>query len=74
MPTFDRQATSTAPAEEVWKLLYDPPRFPEWWAGIERVELAGATADGASTSRTGPRATPTSRWPRRCAPTTRRPR
>jgi uncharacterized protein YndB with AHSA1/START domain len=32
-------ATSAAPPEEVWKLLYDPSRFPEWWAGMERVEL-----------------------------------
>ena len=24
-----------APVEEVWKLLYDPARFPEWWEGIE---------------------------------------
>jgi hypothetical protein len=31
-----------APVEEVWKLLHDPARFPEWWAGIETV----ATTDG----------------------------
>src|ERR1041384_53764 len=35
MPTFDDHARSTAPVEEVWKLLFDPTRFPEWWAGIE---------------------------------------
>jgi uncharacterized protein YndB with AHSA1/START domain len=23
--------------EEVWKLLFDPARFPEWWVGIETV-------------------------------------
>ena len=22
----------------MWKLLYDPSRFPEWWAGIGSVE------------------------------------
>ena len=35
MPTFDDSIATTAPVEEVWKLLYDPARFPEWWAGIE---------------------------------------
>jgi uncharacterized protein YndB with AHSA1/START domain len=34
MPTFDDVATTAAPVEEVWKLLYDPARFPEWWAGV----------------------------------------
>jgi uncharacterized protein YndB with AHSA1/START domain len=37
MPTFTLSAHSQAPVEEVWKLLYDPSRFPEWWAGIETV-------------------------------------
>ena len=39
MPTFDDSTTTAAPVEEVWKLLYDPTRFPEWGAGIETVEL-----------------------------------
>ena len=38
MPTFDDATISQAPVEEVWKLLYDPSRFPEWWAGVETVE------------------------------------
>jgi uncharacterized protein YndB with AHSA1/START domain len=38
MPQFDDASTSAAPVEEVWKLLYDPSRFPEWWQGIETVE------------------------------------
>jgi len=38
MPSFEERAACRAPAEEVWKLLYDPARFPEWWAGMERVE------------------------------------
>ena len=29
-----------APPEEVWKLLFDPSRFPEWWCGIETVQPA----------------------------------
>lgn len=37
MPTFDDVATSSAPVEEVWKLLYDPTRFPEWWEGVDAV-------------------------------------
>jgi uncharacterized protein YndB with AHSA1/START domain len=41
MPTFDDSATTGAPVEEVWKLLYDPSRMVEWWAGIERVEPSG---------------------------------
>ena len=28
MQTFDQSAVSTAPPEEVWKLLYDPAQFP----------------------------------------------
>jgi uncharacterized protein YndB with AHSA1/START domain len=38
MPTFDDTATTAAPPEEVWKALYDPSRFPEWWVGVETVE------------------------------------
>jgi uncharacterized protein YndB with AHSA1/START domain len=39
MPTFDDSASTSGPPEEVWKALYDPSRFPEWWVGIETVEL-----------------------------------
>ena len=38
MPTFTLTSVAAAPVEEVWKLLYDPARFPQWWAGIETVE------------------------------------
>ena len=41
MPTFDDVTTSSAPVEEVWKLLYDPTRFPEWWEGVETIEAPG---------------------------------
>ena len=37
MPTFDDATATSAPVEEVWKLLYDPARFPDWWEGIETV-------------------------------------
>jgi uncharacterized protein YndB with AHSA1/START domain len=46
MPTFDDSTTTPAPVEEVWKLLYDPSRFPEWWAGIETVETNGHKGKG----------------------------
>jgi uncharacterized protein YndB with AHSA1/START domain len=37
MPAFEASARCRAPVEEVWKLVFDPARFPEWWAGIETV-------------------------------------
>lgn len=46
MPCFHDSADAEAPPEEVWKLLYDPARFPDWWAGIGAVE---AGSDGAYT-------------------------
>ncbi len=37
MPGFELNTDCGAPVEEVWKLLFDPDRFPDWWAGIETV-------------------------------------
>ena len=37
MPSFHDTVTSAAPPEEVWKLRYDPSRFPDWWVGIGTV-------------------------------------
>jgi uncharacterized protein YndB with AHSA1/START domain len=37
MPAFAMSALCRGPVEEVWKLLFDPARFPEWWVGIEAV-------------------------------------
>jgi hypothetical protein len=42
VPAFHDVAETTAPPEEVWKLLYDPLRFPEWWVGIETIEHGDA--------------------------------
>ena len=39
MPSFHDTAAASAAPEEVWKLLYDPARFPEWWAGIGTVDV-----------------------------------
>lgn len=41
MPAFEESRLCRAPAEEVWKLLHDPARFPEWWAGLKRVQTGG---------------------------------
>jgi uncharacterized protein YndB with AHSA1/START domain len=50
MPTFTLTAHSTAPVEDVWKLLHDPARFPDWWTGVETVQ-------------TGPDGTSYTMWP-----------
>jgi len=39
VPSFHDSIESAAAPEEVWKLLYDPAQFPNWWAGIETVEV-----------------------------------
>jgi uncharacterized protein YndB with AHSA1/START domain len=39
MPGFTMTRRTRAPVEEVWKLLFDPTRFPEWWAGMETVHV-----------------------------------
>jgi uncharacterized protein YndB with AHSA1/START domain len=41
MPAFDDSITTAASPEDVWMLLYDPLRFPEWWFGIERTTAGG---------------------------------
>ena len=41
MPSFHDSTVSGAQPEDVWKLLYDPSRFPDWWAGIETVDVTG---------------------------------
>lgn len=41
MPTFDDSIDTSAAPEDVWMLLYDPARFPEWWAGIETITPGG---------------------------------
>jgi uncharacterized protein YndB with AHSA1/START domain len=45
MPVLDAAAHAAAPVEEVWKLLYDPERFPDWWQGLAAV--APAREEGA---------------------------
>lgn len=42
MPDFDDAATTTATTVQVWKILYDPMRFSEWWAGFDSVTVGDA--------------------------------
>jgi uncharacterized protein YndB with AHSA1/START domain len=46
MPSFDEARHIAAAPEEVWKLLYDPARFPEWMEGIATVTDRGADGEG----------------------------
>jgi uncharacterized protein YndB with AHSA1/START domain len=46
MPTLDDSTTTSAPPEEVWKVLYDPTRFPEWWQGVATIEPGGHDGQG----------------------------
>ena len=39
MPSFTDSAVSNGAPEEVWKLLYDPARFPDWWVGVGTIEV-----------------------------------
>ena len=41
MAGFTLIGRASAPVEEVWKLLFDPTRFPEWWVGVETVQTQG---------------------------------
>ena len=45
MLAFDQSTVTSAAPEQVWKLLYDPSRFPEWWAGVGSVEAGGDAGD-----------------------------
>jgi uncharacterized protein YndB with AHSA1/START domain len=38
MPQIDEEVLVDAPLEEVWKLVHDPTRYPEWWTGIGSVD------------------------------------
>jgi uncharacterized protein YndB with AHSA1/START domain len=40
MPHIDDQVLVAAPLEDVWKLVHDPSRYPEWWTGIGSVAEA----------------------------------
>lgn len=55
MLTFSDSLVTSAPPRTVWKILHDPGRFPEWWAGFASVEgdapaPAGEDAEGRFTA------------------------
>jgi uncharacterized protein YndB with AHSA1/START domain len=39
-----REIVVPAPPDEVWSLVSDPARLPQWWPGVTRVEEATAQA------------------------------
>jgi uncharacterized protein YndB with AHSA1/START domain len=39
-----RETRVPAPPEEVWGLVSDPARLPQWWPAVSRVEEASSTA------------------------------
>ena len=53
MPEFEDAARSDAPPEEVWKLLYDPARFPDWWAGVGSVEVGSVEVGSVELGQAG---------------------
>lgn len=38
MPQFVARRTLPAPVEDVWAVLADPGRWPEWWPGLVEAE------------------------------------
>jgi uncharacterized protein YndB with AHSA1/START domain len=44
VPTVSRARAVPAAAEEVWRVVSDPSRIPEWWPGGQRVEDVSADA------------------------------
>jgi hypothetical protein len=44
MPSFDDSTQTSATPEDVWMLLYDPVRFPDWWTGIAST-ISGEQGD-----------------------------
>ena len=49
MPRYEARRTLPAPVEEVWAVLADPARWPEWWPGLVGAEssVRRALAPGA---------------------------
>ena len=49
MPRYEARRTLPAPVEDVWTVLEDPARWPEWWPGLVGVQssVRRALAPGA---------------------------
>ena len=44
MPTVVRTRTVEAAPQQVWEVVSDPARLPEWWPQVQRVEDASPSA------------------------------
>ena len=44
MPTVVRTRTVAAAPQQLWDIVADPRRLPEWWPNVQRVEDASAAA------------------------------
>ena len=49
MPRYEARRTLPASVEDVWAVLADPARWPEWWPGLEGADpsVRRALAPGA---------------------------
>jgi uncharacterized protein YndB with AHSA1/START domain len=49
LPRYKARRTLPAPVEEVWAVLEDPARWPEWWPGLVDAQpsVRNALAPGA---------------------------
>lgn len=52
--SWKQQALIEAPVEEVWELLQDPTRFPEWGGAIEVTGVPTAIEKGSTFQLTAP--------------------
>jgi uncharacterized protein YndB with AHSA1/START domain len=44
MPTVSRTRTLRAAPDQIWTIVTDPERLPQWWPGVSRVEEASPDA------------------------------
>jgi uncharacterized protein YndB with AHSA1/START domain len=44
MPTVSRTRSVRAAPDQIWTIVSDPERLPEWWPGVSRVEDASREA------------------------------
>jgi uncharacterized protein YndB with AHSA1/START domain len=44
VPTVSRTRSLRAEPDEVWAVVSDPERLPDWWPGVRRVEEASREA------------------------------
>ena len=47
MPEFEDSLVAAASPLRVWKILYDPLRFADWWSGFDKVTAGDARGGDA---------------------------